>query len=231
MSQLLNAAFVESGSELARAVNDAGSSEPALRSLEPLQLIELVRDADLPLGRQDDIWGAVIRCHRRGPSCLWGALVLEMLAPALVELATNLDRILAPELKEDFNQQLVTEALAAAAAVPLDKGVRFLKRRIVLRTTTGITRWLSAQVNGMEDGPVETPDRVLLKEEGEFAELVALLELTTPALRREDIDLILDSVIRGETLVGLAERMGVTPNALRCRRRRALSKMRLLAAA
>jgi hypothetical protein len=205
--------------------------EPALTSLDPPKLIELVRDADLPLGQQDEIWGAVIRCHRRGPACLWGVIVLEMLAPALVELATNLDRILAPSLKEDFNQQLITEALAAAGAVPLGESVRFLKRRLVLRTTTGITRWLSSQVNDMEDELVEPSCEILLEEEGEFAELVALLELTTPAIRKKDVDLMLETVIQGETLAGLAERMGVTPNALRCRRRRALSKLRLAAAA
>ena len=66
---------------------EAQELEPALAGLALTDLVVLARDAQLSLSRQDEVFGAVVRSYRRGPTKVWGAILLEMLAPALSSAA------------------------------------------------------------------------------------------------------------------------------------------------
>src|SRR5262249_46800830 len=92
----------------------ARRSEPALAIFTLPTLIRFVRTPNRRITEQDAVWLAVIRCYRRRCMRLWAPVLLEMLAPAIINEAYRFV-LRVPEVDPaEIQQQLLMSALAAA---------------------------------------------------------------------------------------------------------------------
>jgi len=124
---------------------EAQRSEPALRDICLEDLPSLMHCRKVPARRQDDLLAATIRAYRCGLVVLWGPVLLGMLGPALVRAAAGLRAHPPTVAEEDIDQQVVMEALRAAAEMPLPEGCRFVQRRLLFLVLKRVTRWLERE--------------------------------------------------------------------------------------
>src|SRR5438067_12422851 len=106
------------------------TGEPALCGLTLAELVGEARSSRIAPSDRDRRLLAVVHCYRRGPTTLWGPVLLEMLAPSLVLVSCSsaaLPRAIDPD---DINQQVVIHALEAAASIPLPDPPEHLERRL-----------------------------------------------------------------------------------------------------
>ena len=95
-----------------------------------------------PQDVRDKLWIAALVRYRTRSKSFWGPVILEMLAPALIQELAQL-RALRPYLEEeDLTQQLLLAALEAAACIPLRGRRRFIEQRLARRAATSIKRAL-----------------------------------------------------------------------------------------
>ena len=138
-------AYLESGAETSRETLPPGEGD--LAALPPSDLVGRVRNPEVSLSERDRIIAATVRGYRSGgPSPLWGAVLLEMLAPALIEELTSFEPFEGMTMvDEDHGQQLILEALASALVVPLRPKARFVDRRVVRRAVWQLLRPLDRE--------------------------------------------------------------------------------------
>ena len=220
-----------------RALAETQELEPALAGLALTDLVGLARDAQLPLSRQDEVFGAVVRSYRRGPTKVWGAILLEMLAPALSSAAIEVVAWEPVSDDDDLYQQTALEALSAAAQMPL-WGDGWLKRRIVFRVRISLLRWSAAQYpqasldtpkrpDGADDADdVDDADDAADADPISLISLFELLDTMGCVLSRQEFDLVYRTTVLKEELVELAREMGSTFEAVRKKRDRALLQLR-----
>jgi hypothetical protein len=216
-----------------RNLAEAQALEPSLAGLTLAELVGLAR-AEVPLSRQDEVLGAVVRSYRRGPTKVWGAILLEMLAPALGGAANEVIAWQPVSDADDLCQQAALEALSAAAQMPL-WGDGWLKRRIVFRVRISLLRWSAAQY---PQASLDTPKRpdgaddaddVDDADDAADADPISLFELLDTmgcVLSRQEFDLVYRTTVLKEELVELAREMGSTFEAVRKKRDRALLQLR-----
>ena len=125
--------------------SEAQGWELALTSTSLLDLPKLLQRREVPASRQDELLAATIRAYRRGPAALWGPVLLSMLAPALIRMATPLHAQPPAIDDEDIDQQVIAETLRAAALMPLPESCRFVQRRLIAFTRKRLTRWLARE--------------------------------------------------------------------------------------
>ena len=103
---------------------------------------------DLPKGRRTErgeCLMAIVLAYREGPREVWGPVLLDLLAPALLARLQRL-RTERPVMDdEDVRQQLVVELLSAAARMPLPEEPCHLRRRLMARANQGVRRWLQRE--------------------------------------------------------------------------------------
>jgi DNA-directed RNA polymerase specialized sigma24 family protein len=216
---------------------EAQELEPALAGLALADLVGLARDPEVPLSRQDELFGAVVRSYRRGPTKVWGAILLEMLEPALGGAAIAVVAWEPVSDADDLYQQAALEALSAAAQMPL-WGDGWLKRRLVFRVRIALLRWSAAQYPQASLDTPERPDDGDDADDADDAEdagdadlisLISLFELLDTmgcVLSRQEFDLVYRTTVLKEELVELAREMGSTFDAVRKKRDRALLRLR-----
>jgi hypothetical protein len=68
-----------------------------------------------------------------------------MLAPALVRAAARFQALPPAVDEEDIDQQVVMEALRAAAVMPLPDDCRFVQRRLMWFAMKRVTRWIARE--------------------------------------------------------------------------------------
>ncbi len=88
---------------------------------------------------------AIVDGYRAGPRELWGSVLLDLLAPALLARLQRLRTELPVIDEEDIRQQLVFELLRAAARMPLPSEDRYLKTALIARANQGVCRWLARE--------------------------------------------------------------------------------------
>lgn len=206
-----------------RELSEARELEPALADITLPELIALARDAEVAVERQDEVYGAIVRSYRKGPRPVWGAVLLEMLAPALIAAASDVAARGAATPPEDLDQQVLVETLATAAQIPLWRD-QWLKRRIMIRVSIALVRWSAKQSPEVGQEPlafVNAPDLIPLFE---------LLRLCGEVLTPQQFALVYRTTVLREQLTELASEIGATPLALKLRRRRALARLRRHAA-
>ena len=193
------------------------TAEPALSGLKLTQLIEETRGAQISPSDRDRRLLAVVRCYRRGPATLWGPVLLEMLAPALVLVSCSSAALPRAVDSDDIDQQVVIHALEAAASIPLPDPPDHLERRLFLRCLDLTHRWLRREMRrqgtAVETFPLDRP---------EWQE--ALFELAD--LSDQPLTEVARQVFEGKTDAAVAAETGVGPDAVWRRRRRILATVR-----
>jgi len=201
---------------------EAGLAEPALAGLSLPELRRLVRDGELAFQDQDRIWAAILRSYRRGPRAAWAPMVLELLAPALVEITAGFNPNPPTVDADDLQQQVALEALRAAGSIPLQGG-QFIKPWLVGEVRRRISRWLEREARHGGGLTIDEGDSMPAGDEDGTWEM---REVLASHPRRQDLELLYRLEVVGETLGEVAQDFGCTPNAVECRRRRARNRIR-----
>lgn len=113
---------------------------------EELALVARMRDrVNIRASERDRLLAQVVCAYRSGPRQVWGPVILDLFAPALVEMLQEF-RTEPPLIdEEETRQQLVLELLSSAARVRLLEDGRQTKWRIISRAYTGMLRWLGRE--------------------------------------------------------------------------------------
>ena len=111
-----------------------------------LELLARARDSDnrTPAER-NQLLGKIVAAYQRGPRQLWAPVILDLLAPALLDTLQWLRPEPPVAEDEEIRQQLVMEALRAAATIPIQTSGRRLKIRLLSQANRAVVRWLEEE--------------------------------------------------------------------------------------
>ena len=201
------------------------TAEPALASLPIGVLPQRMHDRAVPLPEQDELLAAVMRCYRRYPHSGWSAVLLEMLAPALVQICSRFMSLPPLVDSEDLQQQVIAEVLAVASKMPLREHIRRVQTRVELRVRTAITRWL-VEMRRAQAAPLN--EAKLSRSASEHLEAIRL-ELVAPSgddTGLASLLMLYRSGVLDQALAELALEFGTTPDAVVARQLRAFRRLR-----
>jgi len=99
-------------------------------------------DPALAYVERDRLLAAVIRRYRSEDVRLWGPVLLELLAPAIMARVARFSGVPPTIDEDDIAQQFLVEVLVAAATMPLPGEARYVERRLLKRAAFLTTRWL-----------------------------------------------------------------------------------------
>ena len=108
-----------------------------------LDLLSRARDSlNRTQAERNQILARNVAAYRAGPRQLWAPVLLDLLAPALIESLQGFraEPPLADE--EEIRQQLVLEVLRAARCMPIHDHGRQMKIRLVTQASRAVVRWL-----------------------------------------------------------------------------------------
>jgi hypothetical protein len=127
--------------ELRKGYEQVAASLPT----EALERVARARDSiNAELAERNRLLAEVVTAYRAGLPHLWGPVILDLLAPSLVELLAWL-RPEPPTIdEEEIRQQLVVEVLRAAARIPIRDGFD-MKVRLLARAYKYVVRWLARE--------------------------------------------------------------------------------------
>ncbi len=111
-----------------------------------LELLACARDSiNRGPAERNRLLAKIVAAYRRGPRQLWAPVILDLLAPALIE-SLHWFRAEPPALDdEEIRQQLVMEVLRAAATMPIHEGGRQMKIRLLSQANRAVVRWLERE--------------------------------------------------------------------------------------
>ncbi len=229
LSDSINHAFEEATSSYGPCpLTDAANRHTVLSWLSALDLVHQTTDAPAAPAVLDQLWPAVIDSYRVGPSPFWGAVVLKMVLPTLLDKVGVLRYEL--DLVEDVDQQLFSGVLRAAATGRLPDPARWTPNRLATRAVTGTGRWLEAEARAQCVYLGELPERAAEpaaapdSDQDDLETLLALLR--TAGLEDATVILLYRKRVLGEPLAGIAEELCLNEALLRMRRLRALERIR-----
>jgi hypothetical protein len=179
LSRLIRVSFQD---ELRRSADLPGrTSEPALGP-DAWAIVRASRDPRRTRDERGAVVAAAIRCYRRAPTQAWGAVVLELLSPALVATSVRFHYLPIGVSAEDVEQQLMVEALDAARRMRLPARPGLTTARIAERAVRNTALMLLA--NARAEG--EERDEAFLAELAESgADATARLSQALGAPARE----------------------------------------------
>lgn len=175
-------------------------------------------------GRELDIlWADLLRHFQEGPRQPWATVLLEAMRPDLAA-AVAVVPVLPPVVtREDFAQQLMANLLTAALEPPVDPA-RWTPNRLISRAGLSTQRWLAREIRGFarQVGYVE-------RKAGSITGLELpslLLELEMKQNPSPGLVILYRQEVLGDSIQEMAAECGLTENALRLRRRRAIQRIR-----
>ncbi len=123
-----------------------GYGEVAARlSPEQRVVVERARGRPKVLGGRDRALAEIVAAYRAGPRELWAPVILDLVAPALLERLQHFEARPPVLDVEDLSQQLVVQLLHAAATMRVACDGRHLRRQLVARTRKAVSRRLARE--------------------------------------------------------------------------------------
>ena len=95
-------------------------------------------------GRPVSVMVAVL-AYRIEPRQLWAPVILDLMAPAILDSLQRLREEGPVADDEDLSQHLILEVLSAAASMPLPANPTYMRRRLIARANQGVRRWLERE--------------------------------------------------------------------------------------
>jgi hypothetical protein len=112
---------------------------------ESRALVERARDRNVSLAERNRCLAEIVTAYRRGARRLWGPVLLDLLAPAILERLQRL-RAQPPTIdSEEVRQQFLVEVLGAADHIPLPENPIWVKGQIMSRANQAVRRWLARE--------------------------------------------------------------------------------------
>ena len=126
---------------------------------EALVLVARARDTRrTELAERDRLLAEIVTAYRAGPRELWAPVILDLLSPGMLEVLRRIDHECQEiadqwadddppivEDEEEIRQRVLMEVLRAAKAIPIHRGGRAMKRRILMRAYKYVVRWLERE--------------------------------------------------------------------------------------
>jgi hypothetical protein len=211
---------------------EARQAEPALTGLTLPQLIDFGRWSSASQREQDDVWRAVIRCWRQRDMRLWGPVLLQMLAPALINETYRLALAVPRIDPADVQQHLVAEVLNAAASLPLSDEARRVQAQLVWTAATRVTDWLR-RTTDREPLSLEQwrNRRLAMKTVNAEEARWRVAELRATRVAAADLELVMRVAVLGQNEDEVARALGMDPSLVMGRYWRARRRLRGLLAA
>ena len=187
------------------------------------ELPERLRDYLAPGCALDMLWAELLQRFQEGPRQPWATVLLEAMRPDLAA-AVAVVPVFPPVItREDFAQQLMANLLTAALDPPVEPA-RWTPNRLISRAGLTTQRWLVREIRGFARrvGFVE-------RKAGSISGLELpnlLLELEMKGNPSPGLVVLYRQEVLGDSIAEMAAECGLTENALRLRRRRAIKRIR-----
>jgi hypothetical protein len=111
---------------------------------EAVALLLRARDS-ISAGERSRCLAGVVHAYRCGPRQLWGPVLLDLMAPAIVERLQRL-HVQPPAIdEEEVRQQFLVEVLHAAAYIPIPRHPSWVRGQILSRANQAVRRWLARE--------------------------------------------------------------------------------------
>ena len=215
-------------SDQIQAAYRAAVRSGTLAGAEPL--ISVIGDFNAPPEQHDAAWAALLKAYSEGSRQAWAAAVLEAVRIDLVVAIVAMPALPPVIGRDDIAQALIAETLDAALEGPT-LPARWTRHRLITRATTAVERWLADEIRRL--GWVEVPTENHAAEESEatrtFREL--LVDIEAGRLPARAVVMVYREEVLGESREELAAEAGVSIDAIRKRRERAIKAIRARLAA
>ena len=171
----------------------------------------------------DVLWSDLLRCYRNGPRQAWATVLLEAMRPDLAAAVAVVPAFPPVVTREDYAQQLMANLLAAALDGPVDPA-RWTPNRLISRAGLETQRWLAREIRSFarQVGYVDQK----AASHARWAMPTLLLELEMKKNPSAGLVVLYREEVLGESLVEIAAESGLSEEALRSRRRRAVERIR-----
>ena len=176
-----------------------------------------------PAETRDRMWSQVLRDYIEGPRAAWATIILEAMCPDLVITIAAMPAMPPAISHDEVAQQLITELLAAALYGPAEPA-RWSPNRMLSTATKGTYRWLAREIRALSHSTGDLDRRVIDAAGHEIPGLLA--ELEARAIPSAGLIILYRQEVLGESLAEMAAKSGLSENALRLRRRRAIERIR-----
>ena len=94
---------------------------------------------------RDRLLAGIVLAYQRGPRQLWAPVLLDLIAPALVDSVRRFRPQPPFADEDDVRQQLVFELLRAAAQMPVHPYGRRMRLRLISQARKEVIRWLDRE--------------------------------------------------------------------------------------
>ena len=176
-----------------------------------------------PAETRDRMWSQVLRDYIEGPRAAWATIILEAMCPDLVITIAAMPAMPPAISHDEVAQQLITELLAAALDGPAEPA-RWSPNRMLSTATKGTYRWLAREIRALSHSTGDLDRRVIDAAGHEIPGLLA--ELEARSIPSAGLIILYRQEVLGESLAEMAAQSGLSENALRLRRRRAVERIR-----
>lgn len=184
---------------------------------------ERLRDFKSTGPELDRLWAELLRHFQDGPRQPWATVLLEAMRPDLAAAVAVVPAFPPFVTQEDFAQQLMANLLTAALDGPVAPA-RWTPNRLISRAALKTQRWLAREIRsfakrvGYEDQKAAT--------HGGLGLPGLLVELEMSRNPSAGMVVLYRQEVLGDTLAEIAAECGLSENALRLRRRRAVERIR-----
>jgi hypothetical protein len=186
-------------------------------------LPERLRDFTSDGPALDALWTDLLRCYKDGPRQAWATVLLEAMRPDLAAAVAVVPAFPPVVTRDDYAQQLMANLLTAALDGPVEPA-RWTSNRLISRAGLKTQRWLADEIRGYsrQVGYVDRKASSLAT-----SELPSLLfELEMKRNPSAGLVVLYREEVLGDSLVEIAAESGLSDEALRSRRRRAVERIR-----
>ena len=210
----------------------ARQSEPALTRFTLPELVKFGRWPTTKSADQNAVWLAIVRCCRHRDARIWTPVLLQMLAPAIINEAYRLALAILRVDPVEIQQQLLAEVLAAATSLPLDERGHRVQARLIKTAARRVADWIRRTT----EQPALSLDqwrarRVVTRTADAEEALWLVAELRASRLAAADLELVMRVGVLRQDRIEVARALGIRSSMVLPRLRRARRRLRWLLAA
>jgi hypothetical protein len=166
----------------------------------------------------------VLDGYRTGPLQAWATVLLEAMRPDLAAVVVVAVPVVPPAItREELAQHLIVEVLAAASEGPSFQA-RWTSNRLISRAPRDTTRWFARELRALGHGVADLDQRAQSPNGSELPSV--LYEIETREKPSAGLVILYREEVLGDSLVELSQETGLTEDALRQRRNRAIERIK-----
>ena len=187
------------------------------------KLPERLRDYLAAGSELDMLWAELLQHFQEGPRQPWATVLLEAMRPDLAAAVAVVPAFPPVLTQEDFAQQLMANLLTAALDLPVEPA-RWTPHRLISHASRDTQRWLAREIRGFAKRAGYVERKAASIANWELPSI--LLELEMKQNPSPGLVVLYRQEVLGDSIEEMAAECGLSENALRLRRRRAIERIR-----